>query len=93
MDDTGFPRDGKASTAVVRPASNRGPFGKVGNCQIRGECSLRFRHRFVPAAWDSPGAAGRRQGCRIPGEHHQPKWRLALNMPEVLRCYLVCDSR
>ncbi|MFD4118204.1 IS701 family transposase [Streptomyces niveus] len=91
LDDTGFPKDGKASPGVARQYS--GTSGKVGNCQIgvsahaasdTASCPLAWR-LFLPAAWDSPDAAGRREACRIPeGERHRPKWRLALDMLDEL---------
>ncbi|MER8237561.1 IS701 family transposase [Streptomyces sp. NPDC094049] len=91
VDDTGFPKDGKASPGVARQYS--GTLGKVGNCQIgvsvhaasdTASCPLSWR-LFLPAAWDAPEAAGRRAACRIPeSEHHRPKWQLALDMLDEL---------
>ncbi|MCY0940781.1 transposase [Streptomyces sp. H34-S5] len=41
-------------------------------------CPLAWR-LFLPASWDGPDAAARREACRIPAEEqHQPKWRLAV---------------
>ncbi len=61
-DDTGFPKDGRASPGVARQYS--GTLGKVGNCQIgvslhaasdTASCPL-SRRLFLPAAWDGPDA-------------------------------------
>ncbi|KJY26534.1 transposase, partial [Streptomyces sp. NRRL S-495] len=66
VDDTGFPKDGKASPGVARQYS--GTLGKVGNCQIgvsvhalsdTASCPLSWR-LFLPESWDGPEAAGRR---------------------------------
>ncbi|MFD4763629.1 transposase [Streptomyces sp. NPDC058439] len=39
----------------------------------------------MPQSWDGSQAAGRRAHCRIPdGEHHRPKWQLALEMLDDL---------
>ncbi|MEV6576246.1 transposase [Streptomyces sp. NPDC051577] len=91
VDDTGFPKDGKASPGVARQYS--GTLGKVANCQIgvsvhaasdSASCPLAWR-LFLPVSWDLPDMAGRREACRIPeDEHHQPKWRLALDMLDEL---------
>ncbi|WP_329485087.1 IS701 family transposase [Kitasatospora sp. NBC_01246] len=91
VDDTGFPKDGKASPGVARQYS--GTLGKVGSCQIgvsvhalsdTASCPLSWR-LFLPESWDSPAAAGRRAACRIPeDEHHRPKWQLALDMLDEL---------
>ncbi|MBT2472703.1 IS701 family transposase [Streptomyces sp. ISL-66] len=91
VDDTGFPKDGKASAGVARQYS--GTPGKVANCQIgvsvhaasdSASCPLAWR-LFLPASWDGPQAAARREACRIPADvHHQPKWRLALDMLDEL---------
>jgi SRSO17 transposase len=58
VDDTGFPKDGKASACVARQYS--GTLGKVGNCQIAvsvhaasdaASAVLDWR-LFVPESWD-----------------------------------------
>ncbi|RKR86688.1 SRSO17 transposase [Micromonospora pisi] len=58
VDDTGFPKDGKASACVSRQYS--GTLGKVGNCQIAvsihaatdtASAVLNWR-LFVPESWD-----------------------------------------
>lgn len=91
VDDTGLPKDGTASPGVARQYS--GTLGKVGNRQIGvslhaasdiASCPLSWR-LFLPAWWDGPDAVVRRNSCRIPvGEHHRPKWRLALEMLDEL---------
>ncbi|WP_236711013.1 transposase, partial [Streptomyces sp. 150FB] len=87
VDDTGFPKDGVSSPGVARQYS--GTLGKVGNCQIEvsihaasdtASCPLSWR-LFLSGIWDGAQAVGRRARCRIPdGEHHRPKWQLALDM-------------
>ncbi|MFB7383481.1 transposase [Kitasatospora purpeofusca] len=91
VDDTGFPKDGKASPGVARQYS--GTLGKVGNCQIgisvhalsdTASCPLSWR-LFLPESWDGPEAAARRAACRIPADaRHRPKWQLALEMLDEL---------
>jgi SRSO17 transposase len=91
VDDTGFPKDGDWSPAVA--AQYTGTLGKVANCQVgvsihavtdTASCPLNWR-LFLPESWDEPEAAARRARCRIPpGEHHRPKWQLALEMLDEL---------
>jgi SRSO17 transposase len=96
VDDTGFPKDGKASPCVARQYS--GTLGKTGNCQIgvsvqmvTDQASLAANWRlFCPASWDDttisdPADAEqvrrRRERAGIPDEvRHREKWRLALDM-------------
>jgi SRSO17 transposase len=96
VDDSGFPKDGKASPLVARQYS--GTLGKVGNCQIgvsvqmvtdRASVAANWR-LFCPPSWDDqaiedPVAAeqtrNRRARAGIPDEvRHREKWRLALDM-------------
>jgi SRSO17 transposase len=96
VDDTGFPKDGKASPCVARQYS--GTLGKTGNCQIgvsvhlvneRSSCAADWR-LFCPQSWDDaalddPVAAAaarrRRERAGVPDEvRHAEKWRLALEM-------------
>ncbi len=89
VDDTGFPKFGKASVGVARQYC--GALGKVGNCQLgvsisaatpQASCPLDWR-LFMPAAWD--GDELRRKACRVPEEiSHRPKWQLALEMIDEL---------
>ncbi|MGW7464043.1 transposase [Streptomyces xantholiticus] len=40
---------------------------------------------FLPACWDTPEAAGRRERCRIPdGEHRPSRWQFALDTLDEL---------
>jgi SRSO17 transposase len=96
VDDTGFPKDGKASPCVARQYS--GTLGKIGNCQVgvsvhlageQASCAADWR-LFCPESWDDqalddPVAAAaarrRRELSRIPDQvRHTEKWRLALEM-------------
>lgn len=72
LDDTGFPKDGKASPGVKRQYS--GTLGKRGNCQIgvsvhalggRGTVPLGWA-LYLPEDWCSDG--GRRRDAKIPDE-------------------------
>lgn len=69
VDDTGFPKDGKASACVARQYS--GTLGKVANCQIAvsvhaatdtASAVLNWR-LFLPESWD--------EGC-VPGPDGKP---------------------
>lgn len=69
VDDTGFPKDGKASACVARRYP--GTFGKVANCQIAvtvhaatdtASAVLNWR-LFLPESWD--------EGC-VPGPDGKP---------------------
>jgi SRSO17 transposase len=100
IDDTGFPKDGRASPCVSRQYS--GTLGKVGNCQIgvsvhavtdTASCPLSWR-LFLPPGWDhgqgederaSEAIAARRRRAGIPEtEQHRPKWQMALEMLDEL---------
>jgi len=96
VDDTGFAKDGNASSCVARQYS--GTLGKVGNCQVGVSVHLVNEHAscaadwrlFCPESWDDqalddPVAAAaarrRRELSRIPDQvRHTEKWRLALEM-------------
>jgi SRSO17 transposase len=96
IDDTGFPKDGKASPMVARMYS--GTLGKTANCQIgvsvqlvTDTASLAANWRlFCPESWDDttigdPAKAqqvrNRRNRAGVPDEvRHREKWRLALDM-------------
>jgi SRSO17 transposase len=96
IDDTGFPKDGKASPLVARMYS--GTLGKTGNCQIgvsvqmvTDVASLAVNWRlFCPASWDDttvvdPVSAAairdRRDRAGVgPAVRHREKWRLAVDM-------------
>ena len=99
VDDTGFPKDGKASPGVARQYC--GTLGKVANCQIgvsvhavtdTASCPLDWR-LFLPKAWDEEAAddagrlevVARRNRCGIPpDERHRPKWALVVEMLDEL---------
>jgi SRSO17 transposase len=96
VDDSGFPKDGKASPLVARQYS--GTLGKTGNCQVgvsvqmvTDSASVAANWRlFCPSSWDEntiddPEVAAqvraRRARAGIPDEvRHREKWRLALDM-------------
>jgi SRSO17 transposase len=100
VDDTGFPKSGKASPCVARQYS--GTLGKIGNCQVGVSVHLVNEHAscaadwrlFCPESWDDqalddPVAAAaarrRRELSRIPDQvRHTEKWRLALEMIEEM---------
>jgi SRSO17 transposase len=96
IDDTGFPKDGRASPCVARMYC--GTLGKTGNCQIgvsvqlvtdRASLAVNWR-LFCPESWDDAtiGDAVKaavvrecRARAHIPDEvRHREKWRLALDM-------------
>ena len=96
IDDTGFPKDGKASPCVARQYS--GTLGKIGNCQIGVSVHLVTDTASLAANWrlfcpslgrhhdHRPGPApsrsvGAEHEPAIPDEvRHREKWRLALDM-------------
>jgi SRSO17 transposase len=88
IDDTGFPKFGRASVGVARQYC--GALGKVGNCQVgvsisavtaQASCPIDWR-LYLPEEWDDDP---RRAACRVPDDvTHQPKWRLALEMIDEL---------
>jgi SRSO17 transposase len=96
IDDSGFPKDGKASPCVARQYS--GTLGKTANCQIGVSVQMVTDHAslaanwrlFCPEKWDDttisdPATAERvrtrRQRAGIPDTvRHREKWRLALDM-------------
>ncbi len=91
VDDTSFPKDGKASPGVVNQYC--GALGKNANCQVAttvhlasdsASCPINWR-LFIPEAWDpacpkaSADVGERRAAAGIPGDQvHRPKWQLAL---------------
>ncbi len=103
VDDTGFPKAGRASVGVARQYS--GTLGKVASCQIgvslnavtdQASCPLDWR-LFLPEEWDED--AERRRAAHLPPEErHRPKWRLALELLDELSGWgleappIVCDS-
>ncbi|MDT5287151.1 MAG: hypothetical protein QOF88_2040 [Mycobacterium sp.] len=100
IDDTGFVKDGPASPCVARQYSGTlGKVGNcqvavsVHAASDAASAPLDWR-LYVPPSWDEHGAAdpataaaiaARRQRCAIPeGEHHRPKWQMALEMIDEL---------
>lgn len=100
MDDTGFIKDGDASACVARQYSDTlGKVGNcqiavsVHAASEAASAPLNWR-LFVPQRWDTrcagdpagvDAAATRRKRCAIPeGEHHRPKWQMALEMIDEL---------
>ena len=91
IDDTGFPKFGRASVGVARQYC--GALGKIGNCQIgvsisavtpQASCPIDWR-LFMPKEWDEDS---RREACRVPEEVcHKPKWQLALDMVDELTAW------
>jgi SRSO17 transposase len=94
IDDTGFPKQGRASVGVARPDS--GTLGQVGNCQVAVTCcdtdpqatwpvAVRL---YLPHAWAQD--PGRRQQARIPAEvPFQTKPELALALLDQARAWEV----
>jgi len=100
IDDVSFPKDGHASPGVA--AQYCGALGKTANCQVvpsvhlatdAASCPVNWR-LFLPEEWDpaqaeEPQQAALRRGqARIPDEvGHVPKWQLAVDMVDELRCW------
>ncbi|MFG2732588.1 IS701 family transposase [Streptomyces canus] len=89
IDDVSVPKDGRMSVAVAAPYC--GALGKRANCQVAvsvhaatdtASCPLQWR-LFLPKEWASD--THRRDLTRIPPEvTHREKWRLALDMLDIL---------
>jgi SRSO17 transposase len=83
VDDTGFPKQGKASVGVQRQYS--GTLGKIGNCQVAVSTALiaagmawpTSLELYLPHDWMDD--VGRRAAARIPEAlAFREKWRIAL---------------
>lgn len=96
IDDTGFPKQGEMSVGVARQYC--GALGKVGNCQLgvsinavteQASCPIDWR-LFIPEAWDEQDEFNlkRRAKAHLPDDaHHQPKWKLVLDMIDELSAW------
>jgi SRSO17 transposase len=92
FDDTGFPKQGKASVGVERQYS--GTLGKVGNCQIAVTCCYADRQAtwpvavrlYLPKTWASEPA--RRRQARVPAAiAFQTKPEIALQLLDQARAW------
>jgi SRSO17 transposase len=97
FDDTGFPKQGKASVGVARQYS--GTLGKVGNCQIAVTCCYSGRQvtwpvavrLYLPRGWADDSE--RRRQAHVPAEiAFQTKPEIALALLDQARAWGVPHS-
>jgi len=98
VDETGFPKQGTHSVGVARQYS--GTLGKVANCQV----AVSLHHAtataslpvdwalFLPEEWTKAPDRCAAAGVPVP-IHHQPKWRLALDLIDRARTWGLADQR
>lgn len=98
VDDTGFPKQGKASVGVQRQYC--GALGKIGNCQVAVSTALIAQgmawpttlELYLPKEWMDDEA--RRTAARIPASlAFREKWRIALaHVRTVVQAGLAIDA-
>ena len=97
LDDTGFPKKGKASVGVARQYC--GQVGKQDNCQVAVSVSLANEHYslpvayrlYLPESWASD--APRRASCGVPDAlEFATKPRIALALLEQARTGTACPG-
>lgn len=98
IDDTGFPKKGRASVCVARQYC--GASGKTDNCQIgvsmtyvgQGVAWPYIMELFTPESWDQSDddCVAKRKKTHMPeSAHHKSKWRMALDFVDLAQRDLV----
>jgi SRSO17 transposase len=98
IDDTGFPKKGRASVCVARQYC--GASGKTDNCQIgvsmtyvgQGVAWPYIMELFIPESWDQSDddCVAKRKKTHMPESvHHKSKWRMALDFIDLAQRDLV----
>ena len=98
VDETGFPKQGKHSVGVARQYS--GTLGKVANCQVAVSLHHATAGASLPVDWalylpeEWTKDADRCAAAGVPvSVHHEPKWRLALDLIDRARTWGLADQR